>query len=206
MAKQSRISHISDETLASMTAKEIGAQFYNGNTGAGYNACVARGIKPKSANGEQAKTVTAKPIAAPVVTANAVAKPAKAESDTRPLPVRVEAYFEYRLGWDMTLPIQPHHIEMLIRCDDTGWNQLALKFGPEETAMLGEFLESGGYCPVPRVSQRAEWEREQIKLAEKRRIAEAVAAIVAIDNRLAGQRERFESSRYDADITAFYLA
>lgn len=53
MAKQSRIAHISDSDLANMTAKDIGAQFYNGNTGAGYNAAIARGIKPRSANVEQ---------------------------------------------------------------------------------------------------------------------------------------------------------
>lgn len=206
MAKQSRLANVSDETLASMTAKEIGEKWYGGNTGAGYNAAIARGIKPKSANGAQAKTVTAKPIAAPVVTAKVVAKPAKAEIDTLPLPGRVEAYFEYRLGWDMTYPIQAHHVELLILADDVTWNQLAMKFGPEEIAMIGAFLESGGYCPVARVSQRADWLAEKANVAAAKRIADSISAIAAIDNRLANQRARFEASRFDADITAFYAA
>lgn len=199
-----------EDYLTTHTQRELAelANFIsNGKPNAGAVSVALKSLGWASFNW-QAPVVTAKPIAAPVV-AKPIAKPAvtaKADVDCLPLPGRVEAYFEYKLCWNMALPIKPHHIEMLIRCDDVAWNQLALKFGPEEISMLGAFLESEGYCPVARVSQRGPWLAEQKRIAEQKRLADRIAAIAAIDTRLASQRERFEASRFDADITAFYAA
>lgn len=196
-----------EEYLTTHTQKELAelaGYISKGEPNAGAVSVALKSLGWASFNG-QAPVVTAKAVAAPV-TAKAVAKPAKAEIDTLPLPGRLEAYFEYRLGWDMTYPVQAHHVELLIRADDVSWNQLALKFGPEEIAMLSELLASEGYCPVGRVSQRGPWYAEQRRLAEQRRIADRIAAIAAIDARLSNQRERFEAARYDADISSFYLA
>lgn len=204
MAKQSRIAHLTDEQLTSMTAKEIAAQFYNGNIGAGYNALVARGIKPKAKE-------TAKNADSGVKTAVARLVPV-APKATPPvailtLPARVEEWLVDNIlpeEWQdsdghLTREIPRHFVELVVISDTPDWNKRIRRLGQDEIAMLEAFL--GDACTINR--------REDAAIAKAARVpferAQArMDAQASIDAGLATAKSRFENSRFDADITAFY--
>lgn len=204
MARQSRLSHLTNDQLENMTAKQIGDMFYNGNTGAGYNALVARCIKPKAQE-------TAKNADSGVKTAVARLVPV-APKATPPvailtLPARVEEWLVDNIlpeEWQdsdghLTREIPRHFVELVVLSDTPDWNKRVRRLGQDEIDMLEAFLNA------PATMNR----REDALLAKRARApferSEAkVAHYGRIDACLESAENRFNASRYDAAITAFY--
>lgn len=186
MAKQSRISHLSDAELTAMTTREIAAAYYDGNNGAAWNALNARGLKgAPSADGNNGNAE--KPIIAQK----------RATATTAYLPGRVADWAMKKLGMD----------------PDDG-DTIPDGFSPEDFLALPDVAtESVNYL---RLISRLEPEKELnpfrlwlgTGLTRAERALEAVQAAIAriakIDAAMATSESRFESSRYDAAITAFY--
>lgn len=207
MAKQSRIAHLTNEQLANMTAKEVAIAYYNGNIGAGYNALVARGIKPRAQAQEPGKNAATaiKTVAARVATLAPVKAPV---SPVLPLPARVEEWLVDNIlpeEWQdsdghLTREIPRHFVELVVLSDTPDWNKRVRRLGQDEIDMLEAFLNA------PATMNR----REDLMLAKQARAPyERSQATIdhhaRIDAALASSKSRFESSRYDASIVAGYL-
>lgn len=197
MAKQSRIAHLTDEQLTSMTAKEIAAQFYNGNVGAAWNALDGRGLKGKPAANDGKKTTVA------IAVSKATVKPvAPIAPEFMPLPGRVVDFMIDNIlpeDWNDEQEIPQHFVELVVLSDTVDWNKRIRRFGAEEIEMLESFLCAP--CTMNR--------REDALLAKRARAPfERTEATInhhaRIDAGLLNAENRFEASRYDADITAFY--
>jgi len=199
MAKQSRISHLTNDQLSSMTAKEIGDKFYNGNTGAGYNALVARGIKPKAQESAKNSDTAIKTVSARLTPNLATKAPA---TPVLALPVRIEDYMLDNIlpeTWNDEKPIPQHFVELVVLSDTADWNKRIRRLGTEELDMLEAFLGA------PATMNR----REDLMLAKRARAPyERSQATIdhhaRIDAGLESAENRFNASRYDAAITAFY--
>jgi len=207
MAKQSRIAHLTNEQLANMTAKDVAIAYYNGNIGAGYNALVARGIKPLAQAQEPGKNAATaiKTVAARVATLAPVKAPV---SPVLPLPARIEEWLADNIlpaEWQdndgrLTREIPQHFVELVVISDTPDWNKRIRRLGQDEIAMLEAFL--GDACTMNRREDamlekraRAPFERAQARMDAQARI----------DAALATAESRFENSRYDATIVAAYL-
>lgn len=198
MARESKLSGLSNNELRALGTKGVAAKFYSGNVGAAWNAL----FNPKTgrlANDKQDAPVTTKPAQpATVKTATVKAQPAIKPAG---LPGRVEDYFFDSLGWDENVTIQKHHVELVVLSDTPAWNRLIRRFGLEEKLMLQEFLGAG--CTL---TDRAEMVRSEKRNRPFVISAETVAKFASIDSGLIQRESRFESSRYDYDLTAFYCA
>lgn len=199
MARQSRISHISDTELANYSAKQIGDMFYNGNTGAGYNAIVARGVKPKAQDTAKNGDNGVKPVAARLTPNIAVKAPV---SPILALPGRIEDFLIDHVlpeTWDDQQEIPSHFVELVVLSDTADWNKRVRRLGPDELTMLELFIGKPATMHKREMALFAEIANAPYKASKAR-----IDAISAIDAQLDSLASRFEALRYDAAIVAAY--
>ena len=198
MARESKLSGLSDNELRALGTKGVAAKFYNGNVGAAWNAL----FNPKTgrlANDKQdspATTKTAQPVTVkqPAVkaTGELVGPPIE-----RFLPGRIELLLEM-LGHDV------HVVGVLkaIEENSVSWCTQIRKMGEDERELMRAFTGMTAWT----LADIAHEKREEKRNAPFKTSAETVAKFASIDTGLNQRESRFESSRYDYDLTAFYCA
>ncbi len=192
MARESKLIGLSDNELRALGTKGVAAKFYNGNVGAAWNAL----FNPKTGRlagdkqDAQVKAATAQP-----------AKPATVEFIGPPveklLPGRIELLLEM-LGHDVHLTGVLNAIEE----NSIPWCTQVRKMGEDERALMREFTGMTAWT----LADIAHENREAKRLRPFKASAETVAKFAGIDAGLIQRENRFESSRYDSEITAFYCA
>ena len=192
MARESKLSSLSDNELRALGTKGVAAKFYNGNVGAAWNAL----FNPKTgrlANDKQDSPATTKPAQQAVkATGEFVGPPIE-----RFLPGRIELLLEM-LGHEV------HVVGVLkaIEENSVSWCTQIRKMGEDERALMREFTGMTAWT----LADIAHENREAKRLRPFKASAETVTKFASIDAGLAQREARFELSRYDSDLTAFYLA
>lgn len=198
MARESKLSGLSDNELRALGTKGVAAKFYNGNVGAAWNAL----FNPKTgrlANDKQdspATTKTAQPatVKQPAVKATGefVGPPIE-----RFLPGRIELLLEM-LGHDVHLT----GVLSAIEENAVAWCTQVRKMGEDERALMRDYTGMNSWT----LADIAHENREEKRNAPFKTSAETVAKFAGIDAGLVQRENRFESSRYDADLVTFYCA
>ena len=199
MARESKLIGLTDNELRALGTKGVAAKFYNGNVGAAWNAL----FNPKTgrlANDKQDTTpvksiATAKP-------ATVKAKPATADEFVGPpveklLPGRIEVLLEM-LGHDLHLT----GVIAAIEENAVAWCTQIRKMGEDEKALMRAYTGLTAWT----LADQAHEKREEKRLRPFIISDETVAKFAGIDTGLVQRENRFESSRYDADLVTFYLA
>jgi hypothetical protein len=198
MARESKLSGLSDNELRALGTKGVAAKFYNGNVGAAWNAL----FNPKTgrlANDKQdspATTKTAQPatVKQPAVKATGefVGPPIE-----RFLPGRIELLLEM-LGHDVHLTGVLNAIEE----NSVAWCTQIRKMGDDERALMRDYTGMTAWTIADIDHEKREEKRMLPFVVSKA----TVSTHQAIDETLRQKRDRFEMLRYDADLTAFYCA
>ena len=198
MARESKLSGLSDNELRALGTKGVAAKFYNGNVGAAWNAL----FNPKTgrlANDKQdspATTKTAQPatVKQPAVKATGefVGPPIE-----RFLPGRIEVLLEM-LGHDVHITGVLNAIEE----NAVAWCTQVRKMGTDERELMRAFTGMTAWT----LADIAHENREAKRLLPFVISKATVDTHQAIDDTLRQKKERFEMLRYDSDLTAFYLA
>ncbi len=113
------------------------------------------------------------------------------------LPGRIELLLEM-LGHDVHITGVLNAIEE----NSVPWCTQIRKMGEDEKALMREFTGMTAWT----LADIAHENREAKRLRPFKASAETVAKFAGIDAGLIQRESRFESSRYDSDITAFYCA
>mgnify|MGYP003608680202 CR=1 FL=1 len=169
----------------------------NGGPNAGAVSVALKSLGWASFSGQQPVklTATAKP-------ATVKAKPATADEFVGPpveklLPGRIEVLLEM-LGHDV-------HITGVIAAieeNTVAWCTQVRKMGVDEKALMRAYTGLTAWT----LADQAHEKREEKRLRPFIISDETVAKFAGIDTGLVQRENRFESSRYDADLVTFYLA
>lgn len=211
MSKKSDVLNAGREFVMNM-AKEHGLDKtalhfgYVRSNGTGNGGALSNVIKELGWRSEGAKNGDngVKPASASVATL----APAKAHViASTALPARIEEWMLDNMlpaEWQdddgrLVRSIPQHFVELVVLSDTPDWNKRVRRLGVDEITMLEAFL--GAPCTMNR--------REDALLAKRARAPfERTEATInhhaRIDAGLLNAENRFEASRYDADITAFY--
>lgn len=207
MSKKSDVMNAGREFVMNMAEKngldKTALHFgYVRPNGTGNGGAISNVIKELGwRNSEPTKTVDSAPKTA-TVRVVPVAPKATLPASKLTLPGRIEDYLLDNIlpeSWDDEKPIPQHFVELVVLSDTPDWNKRIRRLGQDEIDMLEAFL--GAPCTMNRREDallakraRAPFERSEAKVAHYGRI----------DAGLESAENRFNASRYDAAITAFY--